>query len=322
MNPSSQRLRAELIRELRFSDRGIIDNRTAAAAIGKEVNMSNVNNETLTQSTNTVAANMNLLAKAAVGLVDRQSQLELDNVGLFAQTALFVREVLADIQKVKEFIKQMETLGVKMSPDLRQAAGMNLTEKEKSKLGQTNMLLPMMRAIFHSKEGKLRSFENYAYPMTQLLKDESLVTLEQLRQAVDDAVYYARDGGKTLRGIEALRTLERESRSARQTRSGSQSSGQQALSPRVAFMKGMATLPKDVAATIAFNEEGFGLVVVRKASDGSADVLYSAADTEDVTDIAIKGWEKVADSYELDPRYKVVDFPASILSALKITEAA
>lgn len=283
--------------------------------------MSNVNNETLTQSTNTVAANMNLLAKAAVGLVDRQSQLELDNVGLFAQTALFVREVLADVQKVKEFIKQMEALGVKMSPDLRQAAGMNLTEKEKSKLGQTNMLLPMMRAIFHSKEGKLRSFENYAYPMTQLLKDESLVTLEQLRQAVDDAVY-SRDGGKTLRGIEALRALERESRNAGKTRNAVQSSGQQALSPRVAFMKGMATLPKDVAAAIAFNEEGFGLVVVRKASDGSADVLYSAADTEHVTDIAIKGWEKAADSYELDPRYKVVDLPASILSALKITEAA
>lgn len=110
--------------------------------------------------------------KSLMGLVDKQAQLELDNVGLFAQTALFVREVLADPQKVKEFIKQMETLGVKMSPDLRKAAGINLTEKEKSKLGQSNMLLPMMRAIFHSKEGKLRSFENYAYPMTQLLKDE------------------------------------------------------------------------------------------------------------------------------------------------------
>lgn len=283
--------------------------------------MSTLKCETLTQSANTVAANMNLLAEAAVGLVDKQSQLELDNVGLFAQTALFVREVLADLQKAKEFIKQMETLGVKMSPDLRQAAGINLTEKEKSKLGQSNMLLPMMRAIFHSKEGKLRSFENYAYPMTQLLKDESLVTLEQLRQAVDDAVY-SRDGGKTLRGIEALRALERESRSASKTRSGSQSSEQHELSPRVALMKGMATLPKDVTAAIAFNEDGFGLVVVRKAADGGADVLYSAADTEHVTDIAIKGWQTVADSFELDPRYKALDLPAGILSALKIAEVA
>lgn len=62
--------------------------------------MSTLKGKTSSQPINTVAASMKTLAETAMGLVDKQSQLELDNVGLFAQTALFVREVLADIQKV------------------------------------------------------------------------------------------------------------------------------------------------------------------------------------------------------------------------------
>lgn len=273
----------------------------------------------ITKATNDVAANVKALAAVAVGLVDRQSQLDLDNVDLFAQTALFVREVLTDITKVKEFINLMKTLEIKMPPDLKQMAGMDLTDKEKSKLGQSNMLLPMMRTIFHDKSGKLRSYENMAYPMIQLLKDETLVTLDQLKNGIKDAVHETA-GGKKTKGIEALRALERESRDAK-SRGGS-SPPLKAIPMQATFMKGMAKLPQEVTSAIAFNDAGFGLVVVRKATDGSTDVLFSAADGEDLTDIVVKGWEKVEKDAELDPRYKAMELPAGVLAALRVKEAA
>jgi hypothetical protein len=305
---------------LRSFDRSITLNRTASAARSKEIAMTSSSKiASITKATNTVAANVEALAAAAVGLVDRQNQLDLDNVDLFAQTALFVREVLADIAKVKEFINLMKSLEIKMPPDLKQMAGMDLTDKEKSKLGQSNMLLPMMRTIFHDKGGKLRSYENYAYPMTQLLKDETLVTLDQLRDGIKNAVHETESGKKT-KGIEALRALERASRDTK-SRGGSQPVIK-AIPLQASFMKGMIQLPKEVASAITFNEVGFGLVVVRKSVDGSADILFSAADAEGLTDIVFKGWQKVEKDVELDPRFKAVDLPAGIFAALRTAEAA
>lgn len=273
----------------------------------------------ITKATNTVAANANALAASARCLVDRQNQLDLDNIDLFAQTALFAREVLADITKVKEFINLMKTLDIKMPPDLKQMAGMDLTDKEKSKLGQSNMLLPMMRTIFHDKGGKLRSYENYAYPMTQLLKDETLVTLDQLRDSIKNAVHET-EGGKKTNGIEALRALERASRNTK-ARGGSQPAIKE-IPMQATLMKGMAKLPQEVASAITFNDVGFGLVVVRKATDGSADILFSAADAEGLTDIVVKGLQKVGKDAELDPRFKAMGLPAGVLAALGVKEAA
>lgn len=273
----------------------------------------------ITKATNTVAANANALAASARCLVDRQNQLDLDNVDLFAQAGLFVREVLADTAKVKEFINLMKTLDIKMPPDLKQMAGMDLTDKEKSKLGQSNMLLPMMRTIFHDKGGKLRSYENYAYPMTQLLKDETLVTLDQLRDSIKNAVHET-EGGKKTKGIEALRALERASRNTK-ARGGSQPAIKE-IPMQATLMKGMAKLPQEVASAITFNDVGLGLVVVRKATDGSADILFSAADAEGLTDIVVKGLQKVGKDAELDPRFKAMGLPAGVLAALGVKEAA
>ncbi|WP_440981031.1 hypothetical protein [Shinella sumterensis] len=275
--------------------------------------------ETITKPANSVEANIRALADAAVGLVDKQAQLELDNVGLFAKTAEFVRQVLNDIEKVKAFVALMKKREIKMGADLKKVAGMELTETEKSKLGQSNMLLPMMRTIFHDKGGKLRSFENYAYPMVQLLKDETLVTIDGLTRAIKDAVHET-SGGKKTRGIEALRALERESRGASNARSEPKAVAQ-AIPMIVTLMKGLATLPQEVAAQMTFSEEGFGLAVVRKATDGSADIVFSVDEITDLKDIIIKQGEKVGESFELDPRFKAVAMPIAALNSL-VTEAA
>lgn len=272
----------------------------------------------ITKPTDTVAARIKVLAAGAVGLVDRQTQLDLDNCTLFAQTALFVREMLADIAKVKEFVNVMKALEVKMPPDLKKIAGMDLTDKEKSKLGQSNMLLPIMRTIFHDKGGKLRSFENYAYPMTQLLKDETLVSLDQITDAIKNAVHIDVNGKKTT-GIEALRKLERESREAGGARGGNKPSE---IPVKVNFMKGRTTLSKEIVSDVAFDSNGFGLMIVRKASDGGADILFGATDVAGLVEIVAKAWEKVKDAFELDPRFKTADLPEGFLAALNLKAAA
>lgn len=272
----------------------------------------------ITKATDTVAANIKVLAAVAIGLVDRQSQLDLDNAGLFTQTALFVREMLADITKVKEFIALMKSLEVKMPPDLKKIAGLELTDKEKSKIGQTNMLLPIMRTIFHDKGGKLRSFENYAYPMTQLLKDETLVTLDQIADAIKNAVHIDTNGKKTT-GVEALRKLERESREAAGARGGNKPSE---IPMNVNFMKGRMKLSREIVSDVTFNDKGFGLMVVRKASDGGGDILFGATDVAGVVEIIAKAWETVKDKFELDPRFKMADLPEGFLAAFNIEDAA
>lgn len=272
----------------------------------------------ITKATDTVAANIKVLAAVAIGLVDKQSQLDLDNAGLFTQTALFVREMLADITKVKEFIALMKSLEVKMPPDIKKIAGMDLTDKEKSKLGQSNMLLPIMRTIFHDKGGKLRSFENYAYPMTQLLKDETLVTLDQIADAIKNAVHIDTNGKKTT-GIEALRKLERERREAGGARGGNKPSE---IPMNVNFMKGRMKLSREIVSDVTFNDKGFGLMVVRKASDGGGDILFGATDVAGVVEIIAKAWETVKDEFELDPRFKMADLPEGFLAALNIEDAA
>jgi hypothetical protein len=280
--------------------------------------------ETITNAKVDIEASIKQLADAANGLVDKQAQLNLDNVTLFAQTALFVREMLADLAMTKGFIKLMETLDIKLPPDLKKIAGISLSGKETEKLGTSNMLLPVMRTIFHHHQGKLRSFENYAYPMTQLLKDDTLVTLDQLLAAIRSAEYKA--SGKTLTGIEALRAMERASRNAGNSRTGANTAATATTSTevpmQVSLMKGLGQIPKEIASALAFNGDGFGIAVVRKAKDGSADILFGVSEDATLTELLAKGWQTADGTAELDPRFKEIALPEAVWKSFAKKEAA
>jgi len=281
---------------------------------------SSSNSISITTSDNSLEAKIKSLVKIALGMVDKQTEINQSNVDLFAGTAFLVITVLRDIDMLKDFIKLMETLGIKLPPDLKKIAGMELTVEETSKLGQNNMLLQMLRVIYFNKEGKLRSFENHAYPMTELLKDDTLTTLDQIKAAVEAATHVT-SGGKTLKGIEALRARERESRNRDGSRKGVK------LSPptipmELSYIRGRGKVPAEIADTIKFNDQGFGKIIVRQASDGTVDFLFGGTDVAGVTESLIDGWEKVKDSFLLGPRFKVADLPKGILAALCIKEAA
>lgn len=277
--------------------------------------------ETITNAKTDIEASVKKLADAAIGLVDKQAQLDLDNVGLFAQTALFVRDMLADLTVTKTFVKLMEKLEIKLPPDLKKIAGIKLSDKETEKLGTSNMLLPVMRTIFHHNQDRLRSFENYAYPMTQLLKDETLVTFDQLLAAIKTAEYKV--GKKTLYGIEALRAMERASRNAGNSRGEAATTAAPAEVPmQVNLMKGLGQVSKDIASALTFNDDGFGIAVVRRARDGSVDILFGASEGATLTELLSKGWQTANGTAELDPRFKEIPLPEAVWKSFVKTEAA